>query len=269
MKVLPNPLLIKPVRPLRPWRPTPWKNLPHITNQRLPPDPTDIRGIDLAAYGYINRRNGPLKLPVLAQCAFFTLRFIPASHPICGARKSNVAYTFTNYGSPVLNSTALQKAFKAYKGKYRSLEFFSSVPAPMDTAAARIKNRKHIKRTLHLVLHEVVPDTPAGVQLVSGIFHFKYSCLAATEDDKRVLRDNLRQAVARLKDTSFRRSLESVCEAQSRDSLWAQLFRDVKPENTVGARQVPGYFPKLPFLPKLALTGSMRQGAGRSLESPQ
>lgn len=231
----------------KPFEPPPWQQLPHITQQRLPDKPTDIRGMDSAGHSYMNRRNMFRNFPTVTQNKFFTLKFFPKNHHLCTIRKSNVAFTFSNSGSAVLNDSKLLQMFSAYKGKYAKIDFFKSLPIPCGTAASRDKNRKMVKRTLHKALHEVIGSAP--VSKVSGIFYFKFHDYAVTEEQKTLLRAQMTAAVAKVcHDVRLEQMIMKAVQVQNQIGSHDSLLEGVRLENTLGAQSEPGYFPKLPYL---------------------
>lgn len=227
-----------------------WESLPHITQKRLPASPTDIRGIDSSGYKYIERGQLYRNLPSLLLNKFLILKFIPVSHHFSGLRKSNIAYTFTNYSSNVLNDEKLLQFFKQYKGPLSTLDFFKSVPMPMGTAVSRIHYRKFVKRSLFQALHELVPNNETAVQKVSGIFFFKFKNVATTVNEKDSLAADLRRAISLLvSDESFTAQLDRVVSKQNASAPGLlSIANEIKLENFMGSKLVPGYFPKLPYL---------------------
>lgn len=227
----------------------PWQKLPHVRTDKLPLNATDILGVDTAAHLIFPRKAVFGKIPVLFKSKFFVLTFIPHMHVISTLRKSNVAYTFTNYGCAMLNDQNLHDNFKKYRGKYQALLFFQEIHSPMGSAVARSKFRKYVKRALYMALHKAVPNTPESVDKISGIFHFKFLTYP-TYDARAELKTDMRLAITKLyTDDKFQRSLASISRQQNSTfpNIW-KLVRDVKTENIVGADTTPGYCPKLPFL---------------------
>ncbi|OBA21396.1 hypothetical protein METBIDRAFT_78369 [Metschnikowia bicuspidata var. bicuspidata NRRL YB-4993] len=251
--VKPNPLITSKLcvkrDPVTSRAPVSWKDLPHIRTDVLPEEATDIRGIDTSGHQVLSQRRVIGKLPTLLSCNHFTLTFIPHNHTISSLRKSNVAYTFTNYGSPNLNDLNLLKRLTEYRGKYRFLEYFKSVHNPMGTAVSRSRFRKLIKRELHHALHQIIPNTQSEVEKVSGIFHFRFHMYPVPREAD-ALREEVTNAVRRLyTNEGFRRSLALITQQQVQafPNVY-MLVRDIKVENAIGAQSAPGYFPKLPFL---------------------
>lgn len=188
-------------------------------------------------------------MSTVVQNSFFTLKFFPALHHLSLVRKSNVAYTFTNYGGPVLNDSQLLAEFAKYSGKYRNLNFFKSLPVAFGTASQRIKNRKLIKRSLFEALHNQVPSTPDAVRKISGIWFFKFNAAVATEKDIHTVKKSLALAVRKIySNASFANEVARITEQQNQDKrAIKQLLREIRPENTLGAARVIGYYPKLPY----------------------
>lgn len=225
-----------------------WQDLPHIRTDFLPEKATDIRGVDTSAHQIFSRRPIFGKIPTLFSSRYFTVTFIPHSHIFSSLRKSNVAYTFTNYGCPNLNDNNLQKSLVAYRGKYRSLEYFKSIHSPMGTAVSRGNFRKLVKRALYRALHEIVPNKPTEVEKVAGIFHFRFSRYPVPAE-RNVMRNDVLNAVKKLyTNQSHQRLLEAITQKQNREyPNIRSLARDVRVENILGATTTPGYFPKLPY----------------------
>lgn len=228
-----------------------WRDLPHISDKCLPQKPTDIRGIDASAYQHLQRKLLLRNLPLLVQNKFFSVKFVDSLHHLSLVRKSNIAYTFSNYGTPVLNDNSLDTAFKEYKGLYRTLDFFKSQPHGTDTACARIQYRKRVKRSLFLALHKVIPDSnSADIHSVSGIFLFRFAtCPSTSEDFALVDRDLITAISTILQNKQFKTKLQQTTRQQNKEfNNGKALIKQVTLENTLGARQVPGYYPKLPFI---------------------
>ncbi|GEQ70907.1 hypothetical protein JCM33374_g4587 [Metschnikowia sp. JCM 33374] len=236
-----NPFTERPI--------VPWHKLPHIRSDKLPQKATDIRGIDAAGHQVFSRKQVFGKIPKLSASKYFSVTFIPANHVIGSLRKSNIAYTFTNYGGHNLNDQTLQKCFTEYRGKYKSLGFFKTIHSPMGTAVSRCKLRRLVKEALFKALHEVIPNTPTEVAKVAGIFHFKFQRYPAGRE-KQALRADINNAVVRLyTNTTLSSTLASVSKQSNRDYRNVRmLVRDIRPENAIGADSTPGYYPKLPFL---------------------
>lgn len=232
-----------------PYRPfTDYKDLPHINTKKLPKKPTDIRGLDTAAFSHVGRKQMYKNMPHLLRNQFFSLKFFPSSHHLSLARKSNVAYTFSNRGGNVLNDADLQSAFSKYKGEYRKMPFFLTLPTPRDSAVHRGKYRKAVKTCLFESLHRIV--LAKEVKMVGGIFFFRFHNSPATAEDYERIRNDLDLAVATLvRDTAFQKLLRKIVQKQNQDfNNGERLLKEVRPENTLGAKRVPGYYPKLPYL---------------------
>lgn len=226
-----------------------WRCLPHITNQSLPKTHLDIRGVDSAAYLMLNRKTNLKTFPKLERNRYFSLKFVPLNHYLASARKSNIAYTFTNSQVELLNSPQLAALFKNYKGPYRSLPYFQTQPAPMATAFARTRFRKLVKRALHEALHKVVPNNERGVAKVSGVYMFKFLAVPTTVAEIQSVRDHIMKAVKKVYgDENYGKSLQVFVAAQTKSGDKKSLLNSVLRENTIDAHEVPGYIPKLPFL---------------------
>lgn len=219
----------------------PWQSQSHVRG--LPARPTDIKGVDLALYPYIHRRTEIYKvLPFILKNEFFALKFIPASHHACLARKSNIAYTFFNQGL-ILNNKSLQKRFAEYKGQYRNNVFFSLSPNALGTAVARLQFRRKVKSSLF----DAIRATVSGDDKVRGIFCFELRVKPVTKDDERKFDDEMSALVSRLcSSQQLRAQIEKTVAAVRKPTVRA-LKKDVARENTASANRVPGYCPKLPF----------------------
>lgn len=228
-----------------------WRDRPHISNKCLPQNPTDIRGIDANAYLHLQRKQLLGNLPILIQNKFFSLKFVDSLHHLSLVRKSKIAYTFSNYGTPVLNDKSLAIAFKDYKGPYRNLDFFKTQPHGTDTACARIQYRKLVKRSLFRALHRAIPDSNAAdIHCVSGIFLFRFTACPSTSEEFALVDRALDAGVATiLRNKQFKSKLQLITKQQNKDFKNGRaLIKQVTIENTLGAKRVPGYFPKLPFI---------------------
>lgn len=231
----------------------PWQKLPHIRTDRLPEKAIDIKGTDTSAHQFFLRRPVFGKIPTLFTSKYFTLTFIPQIHVISSLRKSNVAYTFTNYGGPNFNSAELQKGLVAYRGEYRSLEFFKSVHSPMGTAVSRSNFRKLVKRALYKALHQVVPNEATEVEKIAGIFHFRFNRYPVPSE-RNAMREDVLDAVTKLyTNQAYQRSLLNIIKKQNQQYPNVRMLaRDIRPENMLGAKSMPGYFPKLPYFHETA-----------------
>lgn len=227
--------------------PSKW---PHITDQKLPQAPTDIRGVDHAAYIHAERKKMLKKMPLLVRNKFFQLRFFPYYHFLSLVRKSNVAFTFSNRGGNVLNSKQLSDAFRAYKGPLRKLQWFQSSPHPKDTAVGRHLFRQVVKRGLFEALHSCVPNTPDLVRAVSGVWYFKFDESPFTQEDADMILVDLKKAVSRVhEDKNLQAELLKLLRGFNEDARnGASLIQDASMENCLDAKSVPGYYPKLPFM---------------------
>ena len=221
----------------------------HIRNC-LPEKPTDIKGVDQVIYKHVHRKQILKKLPTLLSSKFFTLKFFPDLHHVSLARKSNIAYTFTNRGGFNLNDPLLAKSLTEYKGKYKKLEFFQEKLCPLDTAVGRAKYRKFIKRSLFESLHRYV-KSPKDVDQVRGVFFFRFTIVPATENDKNQVMTDLDLALKVLlrPNLNYKLQLLNVVKEQNKAFRNGQmLVKEVKLYNTIGAKNVPGYYSKLPYI---------------------
>ncbi|RKP30421.1 hypothetical protein METBISCDRAFT_9282, partial [Metschnikowia bicuspidata] len=213
----------------------------------LPKLPEDIKGVDTSVYIPLNRKIGLKSCPTLLQTRFFALKYLPLNYDLCAARKSNIAYTFTNFQVSVLNSQSLAKQFSSYKGKYRHLPFFLTQPSPMGTAVTRSNYRKLVKRLLHDALLQTVSDN--DVAKVSGVFVFRFQAVPTTEEEIQLVKNDLIRAVQKVySDTAYQKSLQSFVHSQNSKAQLDGVRKNVQRENTIDAHKVPGYVPKLPYL---------------------
>lgn len=221
----------------------------HIRNC-LPEKPTDIKGVDQVVYKHVHRKQILKKLPTLLSGKFFTLKFFPDLHHVSLARKSNIAYTFTNRGGYNLNDPLLAKSLIEYKGKYKKLAFFQEKLCPLDTAVGRAKYRKFVKRSLFESLHKYV-KSPKNLDQVRGVFFFRFTIVPATESDKQQVMTDLDLALNVLlkSNLSYKLQLMNVVKEQNKAFKNGQLLvKEVKMYNTIGAKNVPGYYSKLPYI---------------------
>lgn len=221
----------------------------HIRND-LPQKPTDIKGVDQAVYKHINRKQMLKKMPTLWSNKFFTLKFFPELHHISLARKSNIAYTFTNRGGFNLNDPVLEKALGGYKGKYKKYTFFQENLCPLDTAVGRAKYRKFIKRSLFSSLHKYIKEE-SELELVKGVFFFRFSIAPATDADKLQVMTDLDLAIKMLLNPGLDFKLKVLRTVKDQNKAFRNgevLVREISFYNTIGAKNVPGYYPKLPYL---------------------
>lgn len=220
----------------------------HTIEESLPNTATDIKGVDSAVYGHMQKKQILKKLPPLVNNKYFLLKFLPHQHYLALARKSNIAYTFTNRGGYKLNNLLLDKALANYNGKYKTLSFFQENLFPLNTAVNRAKYRKFVKR----LLFEAVIDNAdiKTVSLVSGIFSFRFMTVPISEEDRHSVKNALDGAVKTvLHNKKFRDKLFQVVNLQNSNTKNIdQLLAEVSKYNTIGAKNVPGYYPKLPFL---------------------
>lgn len=246
-----NRLPFASVTPHQPPQNRDWRNEPHISNKSLPSKPIDIRGVDAAAYPHLQKKLLFRGIPVLVQNKFFSVKFVDSTHHLSLVRKSNIAYTFSNYGTPVLNDNSLAIAFKEYKGTYKNLEFFKSQPHGTDTACARIQYRKRVKRSLFEALHHEIPNSSdTEIRSVSGIFLFRFSTCPSTAEDFALVDKDLKAGIATiLRNKQYKAKLQLVTKQQNKEFKNGKaLVKQVTMENTLGAKRVPGYYPKLPFI---------------------
>lgn len=233
----------------RSYYPTRYSQWPHITNGELPKKPTDIKGVDHLVYFYKERPRIFKQVPLLVNNAFIRLRFFPYYHHLSRARKSNIAYTFSNRGGSPLNDEELYEAFKKYRGPYSRNMFFKTTPHPKDKAVDRVKFRRLVKRSLFDALHDVVPSKKLDVLKVSGIWFFQFDASPCTEDDFSIIKRDITAAVRRVyKDKKLQNTLETQLKKHNKQyNNGDHLIKTASLENTPGAKNVPGYYPKLPF----------------------
>ncbi|ABN67692.2 predicted protein, partial [Scheffersomyces stipitis CBS 6054] len=174
----------------------------------LPHFPEDIKGVDENAYSLLYKNKVQKPMPVLMSNEFFSLIFFPSDHFVSSYRKSNISYTFTNYGPSKLNSQVLEKAINSYKGKYRSTTFFQENLQPFTTAVGRSNNRKLMKRCLFNALCDQV-KTQDQLVSVSGIFRFRFLSVPVTDKDKSKVQRDISNSVNRILEDRMYRSLLS------------------------------------------------------------
>lgn len=229
--------------------PTKYTRWPHITNKALPQKPTDIKGVDHLVYSYREKARILRQMPLLVKNTFFRLWYFPYYHHLSRARKSNIAYTFSNRGGDPLNDGALYEAFKKYRGPYSRDKFFKTTPHPKDKAVDRVKYRRLVKQSLFQALHDIVPQNQLRVASVSGIWFFQFDASPCTEEDFVMVKKDILNAVRRVhSDPKLQKSLESQLKKHNKQCNYGdQLLKNARFENTPGAKNVPGYYPKLPF----------------------
>lgn len=226
-----------------------WRTLPHINQKTLPVDPTDIKGVDNVAYLMVNRAISNKSAPRVVQNRFFSLKFLPTTHYLSQARKSNVAYTFSNFRMSILNSPELGTCFSKYRGAFKNLDYFKTQPYPMGTAVARTKYRKFVKKELHKHLWGIVPNIESEIVKVSGIFCFRFSAVPTTREELQLVSNDIRKAVNKVYcDNIYFLSLQNFVSRQDNRSGLRSLMQNVQKENCIDANKVPGFYPKLPFL---------------------
>ena len=215
----------------------------------LPSVPTDIRGVDAMVYMNIRKPRLTKDIPRVVSNLFFSLKFFPVEHHFSLFRKSNIAYTFTNKAGHKLNSKALEAVLNTYLGKYKSLNFFRENLQPLHTAFGRTRFRKLIKSSLHESLHKLV-KLEQDVSRVSGIFRFSFSLVPTTSNDRATIQNDLDKAVKTiLSNQTFRKKLLlAVHSSNSNKQDIAYLRKGVTKFNSIGERNVPGYYPKFPFI---------------------
>lgn len=220
---------------------------PHVL-RNLPSKPTDILGLDPAAYNHVRRRNLAKTTPSPVTSRFFSLRFFPELHYVSRFRKSTVAYAFTNISGYSLNDPKLAEKWKLYSGKWRKHLFFSlSQLSPMDTAVGRSRHRKLVKRALFRSLFN---NVAGDVSKVAGVFFFRFNVIPANEKDLQQMEAHIESAVKTVVSSKgFLEKLRAATIAQNRKAANGQLLmKEVQTSNYVWPQKVPGYYPKLPFL---------------------
>lgn len=226
-----------------------WYDQPHFTKKALPEKPTDIKGVDSAAYQLMNDKSAIKNFPVLSRNRFFTLRFVDLKNDLSLGRKSNIAYTFTNYAVALLNDPKLGNKFKSYKGAFKNLPFFQTQPQPMGTAVARSKYRKLVKRTLHDALHRLVPNQELDIAKVSGVYLFRFTAVPVTEIDMQEVKSEIEKAIKKLYlNANYSKQSDEATKGPKQTGLRTKLLQHARKENTLDAHKVPGFVPKLPYL---------------------
>lgn len=219
-------------------------DVPTYARYRLPTAPTDIKGVDPEVYLHMNRKQMAKELPKLASNRFFNLIFFPESHHIALVRKSTIAYMFSNKGGTLFNDGEYARLFTTYNGKYKKDSYFSTRKFPMDSAIERQRFRRLVKSDLYeaILRHTENED----INIVAGVFCFRFGLVPVTQEDHLQIKLAIRKAVLSLFDRKLQEQLKSI--SRKHQHMAAQLLRNITVHNTMGEENVPGYYPKYPFL---------------------
>ncbi|EDK38998.2 hypothetical protein PGUG_03096 [Meyerozyma guilliermondii ATCC 6260] len=221
-------------------------NVPTYARYSLPTAPTDIKGVDPEVYSHMNRRQMAKQLPKLASNRFFNLIFFPESHHIASVRKSTIAYMFSNKGGTLFNDGDYARLFTTYKGTYKKDNYFSEKMLPMDSAIERQRFRRLVKNELYEAILKYTKNE--DINIVAGVFCFRFGLVPVTEDDHLRVKLAIRKAVSSLFDRKLQEQLKVI--SKKHQNMAAQLLPNITVHNTMGEENVPGYYPKYPFLKK-------------------
>lgn len=219
-------------------------DVPTYARYSLPTAPTDIKGVDPEVYLHMNRKQMARQLPKLASNRFFNLIYFPESHHIALARKSTIAYMFSNKGGTLFNDGDYARLFTTYKGKYKKDNYFSEKKLPMDSAIERQRYRRLVKNELYEAILRYTKNE--DIKTVAGVFCFRFGLVPVTEDDHLRVKLAIRKAVLSLYDRKLQLQLRDI--SRKHESMAAQLLPNITVHNTMGEENVPGYYPKYPFL---------------------
>lgn len=230
-----------------PLEPCQWS---HITEKHLPSTPQDIKGVPNDVYSYLRQKSLSKKLPIVVKNKFFVLKFFPSYHHISKARKSNVAYTFNNFGGHNLNDRQLWQSFKNYKGPYQKLQYFQTTPHPKNTAFERGRFRKLIRNSLFSAIRKLCTDNPLDTSLVSGIWNFRFEQSPYTTEDKTFIEKDMEKAVKLVTSSaSLQSELRKALQLQNSDfNNGSSFLHTLSLENFTDAKNTLGYYPKLPYI---------------------
>lgn len=237
----------------------------HALRQKLPRVPTDIKGVDQMVYRILNRKLVVKNVPQLIYGPYVHLRFYPESHVVSLARKSNVAYMFTNRGGFALNSKELETSFLNYNGKYKRNEFFQRKMMPLDTSVNRSKYRKFVKRCLFNSLHRHVQLLETQLPLVRGVFQFRLLVIPVSQKEKEKLAKEIDKVVESIVKGKNKK-ISQVLPPTSREV--SAFMRELRLMDAPGAKNVPGYFPKYPFLKQFDSNTSPELNNMKKLSNP-
>ncbi|KAK6456739.1 uncharacterized protein RJT20DRAFT_34117 [Scheffersomyces xylosifermentans] len=215
---------------------------------RLPEQPTDIKGVDDKAHALLFRNRISKPMPTLLSNEFFTLMFFPSNHYVSSYRKSNISYTFTNFGTHKLNSVGLEKALNSYKGKFRSSTYFQQNLQPFSTAVGRSSYRKFVKQCLFQSLQKSVTSKQM-VHKVAGIYRFKFSKVPVTEEERLQVHKDLDNAINKVLNDNLYNSLlvNGTQKSNQAKQEIAGIKTGISKESSTSWK-VPDFFPRLPFM---------------------
>ncbi|CAH2354442.1 hypothetical protein CLIB1423_16S02762 [[Candida] railenensis] len=214
----------------------------------LPALPTDIKGIDSSAYRFLNRKKNTKTVPTLVSGKYFQLKFYPDDHLLCIARKSNIAYTFTNSsGGFVFNNAQLSEQFKSYNGKYKRHLFFNKVLSPLNSAVKRVLFRRIVKRGLFNSLHKYVQpeNVESEISKVRGVYQFRLFVIPKNEQEKQEVQSAIDNAIEKILSGKLKLETPQVSPREKEE-----FRKSLRLYKSPGEKNVRGYSPKFPFLRK-------------------
>lgn len=214
----------------------------------LPAVPTDIKGIDLLAYRYLNRKKNSKSVPTLASSKYIQLKFYPDDHLLCIARKSNVAYTFTNSsGGFVFNNPQLSEQFKSYNGKYKRHLFFNKNLSPLNSAVKRVLFRRIVKRGLFNSLHKHIKpeNVESEILKVRGVYQFRLFVIPKNEQERQEVQRSIDNAIEKILSGKLKFETPLVTPREREE-----FRKSLRLYKSPGEKNVRGYTPKFPFLRK-------------------
>lgn len=221
-----------------------YKPPSYIDESLLPSKRTDIRGIDASAYRYLQKKSIINPAPIVVNNPYVQIRYFPESHLLSKLRKSNIA--IGNFNTPLnpLNDPVLAQSLKAYKGKYRSHLYFIENRNPLTTAVNRAKVKKLIKEMFVDAMKQVKSNQ---VDLVRGFYFVRYLKYPNTHKDKEKLQQSVYGGIGNLLNIDLP-DLTRKMKLLNKLINEKDLLRKANKYNVVGERNIPLYYPKLPFL---------------------
>lgn len=208
---------------------------PYFTQPNtLPRLPQDIKGIASGAHTYMLRSKILRKIDSITT-EFFTLKFLPSSHIISSARKSNIAYSYVFTNSKVLGSQTLETKQQSYKGPWKHLTFFHTKSHPLRGAYQRSIYKKQVKEVLFNSLQKYVKDDE--IPRAEGVYFFYLGGPPRVKEEVVRLQEQMDNAISQL--LRFRGSLDTSNDTRTTNAM--------KINPTFEPYQTLGYYPKLPF----------------------